>query len=104
MLAQVRDDSTVSDAFLCRHSTSDTIPTLDNKRAEGVFPFVDVATVGSAYSKRSKRQAQMRAELPEKPLVIVIAGPTAVGKSAAALELADALQAPAEIVSADSVQ
>lgn len=43
-------------------------------------------------------------DLDRLPLIVIIAGPTAVGKSDAAMELAEILRSPAELISADSVQ
>ena len=57
--------------------------------------------LSSSFASRSATSPAPRAQ---KPTVIVIAGPTAVGKSALALELCRSLDKPGEVVSADSVQ
>lgn len=58
---------------------------------------------GTASWHRRHSRAAMAAEMTaERPKVIVLTGPTAVGKTAASLELAHRLNG--EIISADSVQ
>lgn len=65
---------------------------------------IEVQELHSVYRGLSiqMQRSLLPALFRSKPRVIVIAGPTAVGKSAFALELAKALQG--EIVSADSMQ
>eukprot|EP00928_Gymnodinium_smaydae_P038834 TRINITY_DN26689_c0_g2_i1.p1 TRINITY_DN26689_c0_g2~~TRINITY_DN26689_c0_g2_i1.p1 ORF type:complete len:836 (-),score=128.54 TRINITY_DN26689_c0_g2_i1:28-2355(-) len=62
------------------------------------------ANTDESHAYKEGQLADSSGECVDGKLVVVIAGPTAVGKSATALELADILGRPAELVSADSVQ